>query len=430
MTVQEEVRQRIERDVLLAKLRKKIDSGKADFNDTFLYSDRAGKLLGEIFAQRLPDIPIAEREALCVDLLHDRYTDINSLCDAVQRALDKANGLHLKPQRAPFKEARAHLIGHSTADHTVSVETQQRRGRSATATMTRSMHDDRMKAEAKFRSGAGLQCYITRKTDGKCCEWCSAIAGRYEYYSEPKDVYRRHDNCGCSVTYENGRKRQDVWSKRTWEAPEPGAGAGDPVVFTKEQARELEAKHLPMVLTNGGESGSISVEVDEFVPCLKDAATGEILPTEVAKISRKDLKKFTEAGGWGDDWKDRPKDEYVLGVFIQGESEPQGLISLRADEHGLYMSFASTAPHNNKQITGGSQKYIGVGGHLFAAAIQESVRTGNGGAVYGFAANEELLNYYIHKFGAFYCGVLHPYHFFIADEAAQRIIDIYNFERR
>lgn len=241
MTVQDEVRQRIERDVLLAKLRKKIDSGKADFNDTFLYSDRAGKLLGDIFAQRLPDIPIAEREALCVDLLHDRYTDINSLCDAVQRALDKANGLHLKPQRAPFEEARAHLIGHSTADQTVSVETQQRRGRSATATMTRSMHDDRMKAEAKFRSGAGLQCYITRKTDGKCCAWCSAMAGRYEYYSEPKDVYRRHDNCGCSVTYENGRKRQDVWSKREWEAPEPGAGAGDPVVLTKEQARNAGA---------------------------------------------------------------------------------------------------------------------------------------------------------------------------------------------
>ena len=58
--------------------------------------------------------------------------------DVVQRALDKANGLHLKPQRAPFEEARAHLIGHSTADQTVSVETQQRRGRSATATMTRS----------------------------------------------------------------------------------------------------------------------------------------------------------------------------------------------------------------------------------------------------------------------------------------------------
>lgn len=88
-----------------------------------------------------------------------------------------------------------------------------------------------------FRSGAGLQCYIVRKTDGKCCEWCSAIAGCCEYHSEPKDVYRRHDNCGCSVTYENGRKRQDVWSKREWEASEPGAGAGERVVLTEEQAR-------------------------------------------------------------------------------------------------------------------------------------------------------------------------------------------------
>ena len=87
-----------------------------------------------------------------------------------------------------------------------------------------------------------------------CCPWCSDVAGRYVYGEEPDDIYRRHDNCDCTVTFENGRKRQDVWSKREWEAPKPGAGAGDPVVLTEEQARELEAKHLPMVLTNGGES--------------------------------------------------------------------------------------------------------------------------------------------------------------------------------
>ena len=50
-------------------------------------------------------------------------------------------------------------------------------------------------------------------------------------------------NCDCTVTFENGRKRifscgklrsfalqnmrQDVWSKREWEAPEPGTGAGE-----------------------------------------------------------------------------------------------------------------------------------------------------------------------------------------------------------
>ena len=60
------------------------------------------------------------------------------------------------------------------------------------------------------------------------------MAGRYAYGDEPGDVYGRHDNCSCTVTYESGRQRQDVWSKRSWEAPAADAGAGEPTVFTAE----------------------------------------------------------------------------------------------------------------------------------------------------------------------------------------------------
>ena len=242
MTVQEEVRQRIDRDALLAKLRGKIGSGKATYDDTAAYSNRAGKLLGEIFSRRLPEIDLSDREALCAELLRERYTDINALCDRVQRALDETQGLHLRPQHAPFDSERAHQIGGSTADTSKPEKVRQRRAGSATETMTKSMHDDRIKAEAKFRSRAGLDCRITRVAVNGCCPWCSKFAGRYDYGSEPKDVYHRHDNCDCTVTFENGRKRQDVWSKREWEAPEPDAGAGDAVVLTEEQAKTLETE--------------------------------------------------------------------------------------------------------------------------------------------------------------------------------------------
>ncbi len=109
------------------------------------------------------------------------------------------------------------------------------------------MHDDYMEENAKFRSDAGLKCWIVRQTDGKCCSWCTSIAGRYEYGKEPHDVYRRHDNCGCTVTYENGRQRQDVWSKRTWESDQPTPTRVEPTRLTGEQGRETEQRNLSQI---------------------------------------------------------------------------------------------------------------------------------------------------------------------------------------
>lgn len=236
-------------DKLLASLRKKIKSGKGTFSDTFRYSLRSSQLMGELFSGEVLGMPDEERRNACKTLLHDRYTDINALLDTVQRTLDKAQGLNLNPRHAPFDSERAAQIGDSLTDRTVPDETIQRRARSAPVTAARSMHDDFIEENASFRSKAGLQCYINRETDGKCCKWCTKLAGRYIYDRDiPQDVFRRHDNCGCSVTYECGRQRQNVWTKKTWEVPEADAGAPPPTVFTQEQARKLEQEKLAQIV--------------------------------------------------------------------------------------------------------------------------------------------------------------------------------------
>lgn len=220
----------------LRQLRKLIESGRGTFSDTFRYTDKSADILSDLFYGSVLDMPDEERITSCVELLRDRHKDINGLFDIAQRSLDKKAGLSIAPQHVPFDEERAKQIGASLTDKTVPETTIQRRAKSATANATRSMHDDCIEANAKFRAKAGLQCYITRTTDGSCCKWCTQMAGRYEYGSEPKNVYRRHDNCGCMVTYENGRKRQNVWSKKTWEVPADDAGAPPPVVFAQKQA--------------------------------------------------------------------------------------------------------------------------------------------------------------------------------------------------
>lgn len=77
-----------------------------------------------------------------------------------------------------------------------------------------SLYDDYVQANANFRSESGMVEKIVRTTDGNCCEWCSNLAGTYEYHKEPKDVYRRHDNCGCQVTFISEKGYQDVHSKK------------------------------------------------------------------------------------------------------------------------------------------------------------------------------------------------------------------------
>lgn len=230
----------------------KIRSGKATYADTSLYARWAAINLGMSLSDVICDIDLSDRAAVCKALLLDQYEDINGFIDMVQAELDSRFGIQLAPHRAPFNDERADTIGHSLADTTRPDEVIRRRARSATETTVKSMHDDRMKSEAKFRHSAGLDCRITRVAVNGCCPWCSKVAGRYRYGEEPDDIYRRHDNCDCTVTFENGRKRHDVWSKREWEAPEADAGAPEPVRFTREQARELEAEHLPIINQSRG----------------------------------------------------------------------------------------------------------------------------------------------------------------------------------
>lgn len=255
------IAKRLAADPRLRRLRKRIAEGKATALDSFDYS----RICSEIMSAELEEavLELDDREGVCTELLHDRYDDTNAAAAEIQEQLDRKNGLHLRPRKPAFPAERVQKIAHSLVEPGVPDEKIVRRAGS-TATVSMSFHDDFVREQADFRSRAGLKCWITRVTDGKCCPWCSKYAGRYEYGEEPDDIYRRHDNCGCSVTFENGRQRQDVWSKRTWEVPGKDAGAAEPTVLTEEQARELEEKNQPEVLTPRAKSGTMESELGTF----------------------------------------------------------------------------------------------------------------------------------------------------------------------
>lgn len=242
-------------DPQLRSLTKKIRAGKATFTDTEAYSQRLSALLGQVFSAEVEAMSPEEREAICRALLRGHYEEINRILEGVQETLDEAQGLSLTPQRAPYPAERVGQLAHSLQDATVPPETIRRRADTGAANVAHAMHDDYIDVNAKLRNDLGLKCYLTRVVGSTSCTWCANLAGRFVYGQHPDDIFRRHDNCTCTVTYACGRERQDVWSKRTWDARDPKEvmrQAEKPVKLTQEQAERLQENALQQ-LTLAGE---------------------------------------------------------------------------------------------------------------------------------------------------------------------------------
>ncbi|MCQ2240907.1 hypothetical protein [Treponema sp.] len=176
--------------------------------------------------------------------------------------------------------------------------------------------------------------------------------------------------------------------------------------------------------------GCINIWIDEIVPCLKDTVTGEMKETVVFKIeSRSYLKQYTEQNGWQINWIELPADVEVYELALKDTKEIQGLVAVKNDvnSRAAFLHWACTAPQNNKHDFG-KQKYSGVGGHLFAIAADKSVQWGYEGAMHGFALNKELLEHYMEKFNAEFLGMLHDYQFFINENDAKKLLEVYNYE--
>lgn len=197
-------------------LEKKLADGTISLKEAAELNSLRARAFGRALSGKVLGIAQGEREGTCTALLREGCNDVDELAQAAQRTVLARQGLNLMPPTADFEEERASKIGHSLEDTTVPDETIQRRARSATENMLNSQYDRNMKKGADTCASAGLKTYIVRDSGSGCCKWCDEVSGKFVYGTEPKDVYRRHDNCTCTVTYESGRGRQNVWSKQYW----------------------------------------------------------------------------------------------------------------------------------------------------------------------------------------------------------------------
>ena len=249
--IQTDFKSNVMKDRRIAQVSKKIEEGTATFVDVHQYAERLGEnlskaLMTNLNEETLPDgklyYNIAKRTV--TPALEETYNLTNEVAADVQAIQDKKSKIGLNTVKADFPEERIQgLIDKMTSEGQSLNDAKKWLGEPI-VNNSEAFVDDFIDANAKMRSEVGLKATITRIAENGCCEWCASLAGTYDYGAAPPEIYQRHEFCRCTVTYQSGKKSQNVWSKKTWQSTPEEIQKRKDVGKTIIKDTELEAKDL------------------------------------------------------------------------------------------------------------------------------------------------------------------------------------------
>ena len=212
-------------DKTLARVSKRIRDGTATQEDGHAYAIRIGKdsskaLRDVLTEQNLPDgklyYNIATRTV--IPTLENNQALVNEAAAKIQKTADAKRKISLNAVKPDFPKDRiSGLIDKMTADD-IDLEDALIWIDEPIINNSEAFYDDFVRENAEFRSGAGMKTTITRIAESNCCKWCADLEGSWEYGSHPDEIFRRHEFCRCSVTYQSERTSQNVWSKKQWQS--------------------------------------------------------------------------------------------------------------------------------------------------------------------------------------------------------------------
>lgn len=205
---------------VLKDLLSKLHHSKASYLDANQYAIEIGEILSKALGasltnETLPDgkmyYNIAQR--VLTDVLGRNYELVSDYAEQVQKNLNSEAKIGLAAQVPELNQDRIDGLVNRLASEE-SFDDVRWLLEEPVVNFTQSIIDDSIQKNAEFHHKSGLQPEIVRKAAYHCCEWCQEVQGTYKYPRVPKDIYRRHKRCKCTVDYDpKSGKVQNVWSK-------------------------------------------------------------------------------------------------------------------------------------------------------------------------------------------------------------------------
>lgn len=192
---------------------KKLNIKATSYEDVNDYAVALGEILTAAFNIHITENPGEIIEQILNDRLKENHRLITDFGRMVQDILNKQAKIGLEAQIPEVNQSRIDgLVGKITEG---DFEQSKWLLGSPVVNFNQSVVDDMVRKNAEFHFRSGMSPKIIRKEVGNCCKWCKNLVGTYKYPDVPKDVYRRHRNCRCTVEYIPKKGiRQDVHTKK------------------------------------------------------------------------------------------------------------------------------------------------------------------------------------------------------------------------
>lgn len=191
-------------DKRAAYLIKEIEAGRGTYEMASEYAARVGDDLAKVLKKHAPLMTIDEWdvENLIPKSLGLEHSIVVYACESVQTGLNKDAGLGIKFQAPKFDSDRAWGLVKELEDNPEFTNIE------ATfwdqlGNFSQNVVDDAIKANADVITDAGVRAYVVRATEAGACPWCDEVAGIYNYEDVKNggDVWRRHENCRCTIEF-------------------------------------------------------------------------------------------------------------------------------------------------------------------------------------------------------------------------------------
>ena len=188
-------------------LLRKTNDGLATYADANEFSIITGDLLAEAFAEHLSSDVLPNGrlyynigQKVVAPMLENNYEIVADNAVTVQETLNALAGIGIKGQRADIQYERIEGIIQRLANE-LNYDDVAWILKEPVVNFTQAVVDDTIKKNVEFHNEAGLKAKVVRIAESKACEWCRNLQGEYDYPDVPQDVWHRHQNDKCIITY-------------------------------------------------------------------------------------------------------------------------------------------------------------------------------------------------------------------------------------